>query len=734
MRMLRHIATAATLLIAAGAPAATRAADAAQQVLEEVIVVAKRLTPLQSAPATVSVIDQSVIARRLSQDVRQLVRYEPGVSVRNDPVRFGLDSFAIRGIGGDRVAAEVDGVAVAESFAIGALADSGRTFTDLDFIQRVEIMRGPASALYGSDAIGGVIRFQTVDPADFLEPPGTFASLARAGYRGDTDGWWASSLSAWAAGRAEMLLGYVHREDHEADIAGPLDPNPRDSRSDQVLAKWVLPDIAAGPLEVALEAGRTRDATIVSSLLGVPPRFTNTVAMNGHDTAEHARVGVEQSVHVDNAWIDDAVWRLHVQHTQSEQITDEERRAVPPRSPPTRLQRSFTLEDRLAGAEVTFTKAIPSGTWRHQVVYGVELEAGRVTEQRDGSERNLNTGTVTPVILGEVFPVRDFPVTDRAEAGIYLQDDVTREGSRWHFTPGLRFDWYRLRPREDDVYREDNPSARPVALDDQAIAPKMALSYEVTQDTTAFGQYARGFRAPPFEDVNIGLEIPLFNYRALPNPDLRPETSDSLEIGLRSHGSAWRTTLSAYYTRFEDFIESRANVGTDPLTGATLFQSRNIASARMYGVELASHLDAGALLPSLPGWSLGLNASWARGDDTVSDQPLNSIEPAQVNLIVEYAAPNRWGAQLIASATAAKDRVAEGTAPLYRSGSHLVLDAFAYATLGARGQINLGVTNLTDEHSIDWVDVRGRLASDPLVPYAAHPGRSLSLSVRWELP
>lgn len=122
--------------------------------------------PIQHVAATVTVIDRQDAARTLSDDVRELVRYEPGIAVRNDPVRFGLDSFAIRGIGGDRVAVEIDGVSVAETFAVGALADSGRVFTDLDFVQRVEILRGPASALYGSDAIGGVVRFQTVDPRD----------------------------------------------------------------------------------------------------------------------------------------------------------------------------------------------------------------------------------------------------------------------------------------------------------------------------------------------------------------------------------------------------------------------------------------------------------------------------------------------------------------------------------------------------------------------------------------
>ena len=701
------------------------------EVLEEVIVAAKRLRPLNYVPATVTVIDREHIVLTLSDDIRDLVRYEPGISVRNDPVRFGIDSFAIRGIGGDRVAAEIDGVGVAESFTVGALADSGRVFTDTAFIQRVEILRGPASALYGSDAIGGVVRFQTIDPADLLPEKESFTSQLRTGYRGDTSGWSATTLNAWSGEITEVLLGYAHRANEEADIASGLTPNPRKSRSDQVLAKIIFPAIAAGPIELAFEAGRTRDDTEVNALLGTPPRFVNTTAMSGKDTAEHLRLSLEQSLVPSTALMDEAIWRVHAQRTWTQQITDEARRAAPPRAPPLELQRTFELEDEAIGAELTLAKAIHAGVWLHELVYGIELDTGRITEQRDGYERNLETGLVSPRILGEVFPLRDFPKTRRTEAGVYLQDEFHVENSRWRTTVGARFDRYRLRAREDDVYREDNPSARPVDLDEQALTPKLAVSYQLSQQTSAFAQYAQGFRSPPFEDVNIGLEIPLFNYRALPNPDLRPETSDSFELGLRTRTSSWLATLSAHYTKFEDFIESRVNIGLDQATGMTLFQSQNVERARMYGIELAATLDIEEWSPVLEGWSLALNAAWSRGENTVTDQPLNSVEPLKANLIVDYEARGSWGVRLAATAVAAQTRVAEGATPLFRTDGYFVLDAFTYLSLGERGSLNVGLLNLTDERYIEWSDVRGRAADDPLVAYATNPGRNLAVTMSW---
>jgi hemoglobin/transferrin/lactoferrin receptor protein len=457
----------------------------------------------------------------------------------------------------------------------------------------------------------------------------------------------------------------------------------------------------------------------------------NTIAMTGKDTAEQLRLSLEQTLTPSAVLMDEAVWRVHAQRTSTQQITDERRRAAPPRSPAVELQRAFELEDEALGAELTLAKAVQAGTWSHELVYGIELDAGRITERRDGYERNLETGVVSPAILGEVFPLRDFPITRRTEAGAYIQDEFYAADSRWRTTAGVRFDVYRLRAREDDIYREDNPSARPVDLDEQALTPKLAISYQLASSTSAFAQYAQGFRSPPFEDVNIGLEIPLFNYRALPNPDLKAETSDSFELGLRTRAAGWLATLSAHYTKFEDFIESRQNIGRDPVTGMTLFQSRNLERARLYGIELATSFDLQQWSPKLQGWSIALNAAWSRGENTATNQPLNSVEPLKANFIVDYDAHGSWGVRFAATASASKDDVADSPAPLFRTDGYLVLDAFTYVSIAERGSLNLGLSNLTNEKYIEWSDVRGRALDDPLVAYATNPGRNVSLTMSW---
>ncbi len=141
--------------------------------LETLSVIAnKSARPLGDIAGTISVFSDRQMAQELTQDIRDLVRYEPGISVRNDPNRFGLGGFNIRGVDGNRIAIEIDGVPAADSFAIGSFSDAGRNYIDPETLRRVEILRGPASTLYGSDAIGGVVTFTTKDPADWMTKSG----------------------------------------------------------------------------------------------------------------------------------------------------------------------------------------------------------------------------------------------------------------------------------------------------------------------------------------------------------------------------------------------------------------------------------------------------------------------------------------------------------------------------------------------------------------------------------
>ena len=311
------------------------------------------------------------------------------------------------------------------------------------------------------------------------------------------------------------------------------------------------------------------------------------------------RVGLGQALTGANAAFDSADWSAYWQGTETEQDTYEVRRAVPPRMPPVQLDRKFNFDESTFGVEFTAVKSLGSGSIVHDVVYGFEATRSELDELRDGLQTNLTTGATTPTILGETFPLRDLPLSTVVEVGAFVQDEVQFDDARWMLVPALRVDYYELTPATDRIYREDNPATEPAGVYEVSFAPKLGATYRINDRLGVFFQYAHGFRSPPPEDVNIGLEVPLFNIRAIPNPDLRPETSDGFETGLRLTGSPVALTASVFLTEYGDFIESKVNLGVDPATGVTLFQSQNVAEARIYGAEFDARVEGSTWSPRL---------------------------------------------------------------------------------------------------------------------------------------
>ena len=107
---------------------------------------------------------------------------------------------------------------------------------------------------------------------------------------------------------------------------------------------------------------------------------------------------------------------------------------------------------------------------------------------------------------------------------MFVQDEIQPADSRWSIVPALRVDYYDLSPTID-IYARTTRRRRRSAWRNCRFAPKLGATYRLNDRLGLFFQYAHGFRAPPPEDVNIGLEVPLFKIRAVPNPDLQPESA-----------------------------------------------------------------------------------------------------------------------------------------------------------------------------------------------------------------
>jgi hemoglobin/transferrin/lactoferrin receptor protein len=699
---------------------------------EWIVVAARRPQPSEEVAGSVSVIDRPEVERLQAQDVRDLVRYEPGVRVAADASRFGLDGFNIRGVQGNRVAVRIDGVPLPDAFSVGSFSNAGRDQVDPEFIQRLEILRGPASALYGSDALGGMVAVATRTPGDVVEGEG-MAGEFRAGWSGRDEAWKASALGAWQGGVHGALLALGERRGRETENRpepGALAANPADTRRRSVLAKWTT-DLDAVRGALSLERYDNAAEVDVRSLVNGPGQFGTTESLLADDSEVRERALASLVFPAPATWMDEVEVRAYWQGSRTEQDTTQRRRAAPPALRfPTLRERSFEIAQWQHGVQAIARSSAEGLGASQQWVYGVELARTRVKERRDGLETNLATGAATNVILGERLPVRDFPNSVLSSEALFASGEFDFDDSPWSLLAGARWDRFRVDARPDPLFIEDFPTQDVRDARMSRLTPKVALRWDLAADDRLWLAWAEGFRAPPFSDVNIGLVLPQFNYVVLPNPDLRPERSRGIELGWNHEGEQAQWRLSAFHNRYRDLIETRANLGLDP-QGATVFQSVNRARARIRGFEGSARFGLGALAAGFEPYTLNAAFSWARGEDTARDAPLNTVQPDRVVLGIERAAADGWPT-LWASMTAVArvERVDRASADLFAPPGHVLFDLGLRHDFGRGIALDAALLNAGDVRYWDWAALRGVLRNNlPSPSFYTGPGRSVAVTL-----
>ena len=692
--------------------------------IEEIVVVGSKIErPVWSVAGQVDILDREFLDKQQIQDFAEISRYLPALESDFSNTRFGSTGLSIRGIGGNRVAFEFDGVPLPQQIDVGSFADSGRLALDSSIIKRTEILRGPASVLYGSDAIAGVVVINSLDGKDLIKKGRRSHFALNAGYFSESNSRAIGLTSAWAGERDSFIATFNRRDGQESDNqAHNVDNDRLNYAQSQFFGKWTHEFDNGAALRSSFDYFHRSVDSDLRAQLGFE-RFASTSRLQGEDRQKRTRITTEIML-PPVGWLDDASLMLYWQENDTEQFTDQHRSS---RGIPVLLERDFFFNEKNIGAEFKTSHDFETASLSHIVVAGVEWDRQELRESRDALQLNLLNNTTTKTILGETFPLRDLPKSTTDKLGIYLQDEIAFADVS--FIPALRWDHYKLNARTDAIFPD---SSRLTNLSSNDLTFRLGATWRVSDSLSLYGNYAEGFRAPPAEDVNLFLDITLFNFRAIPNPELKPEHSRNYELGLRWQNDGTSLSAGAYYSKYNNFIESKALIGVDPGNGALLFQSRNLEQATIYGVETSISQSLASLNTLLSNWYLDAGLHWAHGNNDTNETPLNSVSPLKAVFGL------RWDPeQLPLSAELRVTHYASQTRVDFSDQEFFVPPAASIADLvidwqqSSKVQWHLGIYNIGNIRYWRYTDVRRLQTNDPRVEIVSRPGINAALTAQF---
>jgi hemoglobin/transferrin/lactoferrin receptor protein len=690
---------------------------------------------VDNLPATVTVFDLEDFNFNQIQNLQDLLRYEPGVSVRDDP-RFGLQDVNIRGIEGNRVLFQLDGIRLPERFEFGPFNLGRGDYVDFNTLQAVEVLRGPASTLYGSDALGGVLTFRSLEPGDLLGPTDIYGGDALTTFQSENGGFGSAVRTAARFGPVEGLFVYSRRDGRETSVrADSALINPQDSNGNTFLGHlaYTLNDTSRLSL-IAEDFNRdTRTTTAPANLDPITQSFVEDILIDRTRFSFTYEFDDEASP----SFLQFARAQIFYQDSAETERNFENR--ISAGVPVFRDTTNRFIADSYGG-DAQFRSDFFTGDVFHQLTYGLDVSNTFNSRPRDRVQTNLITGVATRNIPPDTFPVKDFPDGNTLRLGAYLQDEI--EVGPVDIIAGLRFDYYSLRTFPDDDFSRN--SAQSANLNASALSPRIAALYRITPELAIYGQYARGFRAPLYSEINSGFTNTtgrFFKYETISNPDLQPETSNSFEAGVRANYPQFDLRITGFYNTYNNFIETFQSAGTRCLVNVTpcpqggpvgtqvvnIFQTQNIANARIFGIEAGGEYRFN---PSGDGFSLLASLAWTKGDDLTRNLPLATINPITAVAGLRYLSPgDQWRAELL-STIVGTPRVAEG-ATTFVPGAYVVFDLIGSYQITPGLGVNLGIYNLLNTRYFNYSNVRNQPADDPTINRLSQPGTNVRIGVSY---
>lgn len=670
------------------------------QEIDDIVIVSGSRTEekLEDVAGAVSVVRAEDIDVQVSNSFSDLFRYDPSLSSTGKQGQ--AQTLNVRGIGGNRVIYIKDGRRLNDAYAGGGGFLVGRGYLDTSQLKQVEIAKAAASPLYGSDGLGGVIVISTPDPDDVLNGEDSAVSL----FAGFDDAAHERKLGASAAKQfreSAALLQVTARKGNETQNYEETLPG-YDYDSQSVLAKWAFDVAKKDKLVFSVDHFQQTNEQVITD--------TNQTRDDDKQTA----MSIDYHATSKATMSDNQHWQLYISEYQQ---TSDQIAAGSGQAGPYVDYNDYRFEQTIIGARWQAQKALAASSVHHDLVYGFDIDHYDTKRPRFKTQIAADGD-----VLKENEPQQAFPGAETWLAGIFIQNNTQFRSVPFKLIAGARLDHYRMTPKDSALYDMSLLSD----ISETAISPKIAGIYTFNNGVRTYLQYAEGFKIPPHDQAYQNHGIEPF-YAILPNPDLQPESSRSLEAGLKFSNDTWRWNIAAYYSRFDDFIENEI-VNTSPtyIPGVERveYQYTNKDQVTIKGVEAS-------LIHWLTDyWRFDAAAAYVTGENDATNEPLVSLTPLSGNLSLGYFS-DIWYLRGVLNATHAMTDVPFGSAeagPSIETGGYATLDVLTGITLG-RWQVNIAALNVTDKYYVPYQNVAGLAEGSPVQQYS-QPGRSVALQAK----
>lgn len=512
-------------------------------------------------PSSVSIVTGRQMERQPRGTIAEQLQDIPGVQVSDGGMGGGAKRVTIRGESPSRVLILIDGMKISEQKSM----DGSMIMIDPLNIERIEVIKGPASVLYGSEAIGGVVNIITKKGGkrpiqgaaaltygssnDSLTPYGSlYGTYKGFSYRiaGDyTD-----------AGNKHGGSGTIKDSDYlQRNLSAYLDYSWGTGKVgfgyDHFWSNISIPGAISGGAEVELHLPKWQrdrfyafvEQEQISSILQ-KVKLTGFYQRTKKDFWND--INVNQTVSMGPMYGELSVWQHP--YTRNEQKTYG-----------VNLQTDWTLGD-------------------HYVIAGVDylyddLDATDERQGRTSMQIYSPAGTPAgPPTVTSTYNVYDYEGYQQSIA-LFIQDEWTFHPD-WTATFGLRQTWLK-----SELERTNDSTVKEQSSSDSHLVGSIGLVYSGFESWRLRGLYSSGYRYPLLNQLYIGTTHGSSG-QLRPNPDLDPETSHNFELGARFDGGGLLADLALYYNMAEDYINTRSL----PDSNDTIYE--NVDKAKTYGAEL----------------------------------------------------------------------------------------------------------------------------------------------------